>query len=402
MMMMIIKTLTAVMNLVPWGWRSSSFWNMEGEAMEEGGLEEHRKGGVSLLLKESMLRLGCSGMVRVLSPLTLSLEGHWDDVSELSLFVTYENNDSYGLTAVNEPLTHGGLAPVSCSARLPLCSRRATGQRRERWSPGGGRLAAGGGGAAVGDGGVRSLEGSGVFNEDTAMEALVLDSVGETERSCEIIGIFPYDGGPHSLDICRAGLQDERVLGLPPTEPNLKADKVFKQEDVAEVFPPSTPDYELVLAAELTLLFQVHLRGNRADNMRQRGTIQILCLALYADIDISFIAAHAFSTYITTTNGIHGQQVVAMAKLKLDHLLCGAEVAQLLLLGLTALLDQVFQQQSVFTHPLDGLQQVGGQVHLVPELHLHVLEGETLRIIMMVSLLLLRTVVFSMGYLCKC
>lgn len=55
--------------------------------MEEGGLEEHRKGGVSLLLKETMLRLGCSGMVRVLSPVTLSLEGHWDDVSELSVIM---------------------------------------------------------------------------------------------------------------------------------------------------------------------------------------------------------------------------------------------------------------------------------------------------------------------------
>lgn len=32
-------------------------------------------------------------------------------------------------------------------------------------------------------------------------------------------------------------------------------DEVFKQEDMAEVFPPSTPDYELILAAELTLFF---------------------------------------------------------------------------------------------------------------------------------------------------
>ncbi|TNN78366.1 hypothetical protein EYF80_011350 [Liparis tanakae] len=62
-----------------------------------------------------------------------------------------------------------------------------------------------------------------------------------------------------------------------------------------------------------------------------------------------------------------------MAKLKLDQLLCGAEVAELLLLGLTALLDQVFQQQRVFTHPLDGLQQVGRQVHLVSELQLLIL-----------------------------
>lgn len=30
-------------------------------------------------------------------------------------------------------------------------------------------------------------------------------------------------------------------------------DEIFKQEDVAEVFPPTTPDYELILAAKLTL-----------------------------------------------------------------------------------------------------------------------------------------------------
>lgn len=31
---------------------------------------------------------GCAGMVRVLSPVTLSLEVHWEDVSELSVTVT--------------------------------------------------------------------------------------------------------------------------------------------------------------------------------------------------------------------------------------------------------------------------------------------------------------------------
>lgn len=56
-------------------------------------------------------------------------------------------------------------------------------------------------------------------------------------------------------------------------------------------------------------------------------------------------AAHAvrISTHITAPNGIHGQQVVAVAKLKLDQLLCGAQVTQFLLLGLAALLNQVFQ-----------------------------------------------------------
>ena len=83
------------------------------------------------------------------------------------------------------------------------------------------------------------------------------------------------------------------------------------------------------------------------------------------------------ATYITAPNGIHGQQVIAVAELKLDHLLCGAEVTQLLLLRVTALVNQIFEQQGIFTHPLNGLQQVRRQIHLVPELHLLILEGET-------------------------
>lgn len=80
------------MNLVPGGWRSSSFWNTEGDVMEEEGVEEQRKEGGSLLLKESMTMLGWSGIVRVLSPVTLSLEVHWEDVSELSVTVTQQRN----------------------------------------------------------------------------------------------------------------------------------------------------------------------------------------------------------------------------------------------------------------------------------------------------------------------
>lgn len=34
------------------------------------------------------MMLGGAGMVRVLSPVTLSLEVHWEDVSELSVAVT--------------------------------------------------------------------------------------------------------------------------------------------------------------------------------------------------------------------------------------------------------------------------------------------------------------------------
>jgi len=37
-------------------------------------------------------------------------------------------------------------------------------------------------------------------------------------------------------------------------------DEVLEQEDVAEVFPAAAPDNELILAPELALLFQVHLK----------------------------------------------------------------------------------------------------------------------------------------------
>lgn len=56
--------------------------------MEEGGVEEHRKEGESLLLKESRTLLGVAGIVSVLRPVTLSLDVHWDEVSELSVAVT--------------------------------------------------------------------------------------------------------------------------------------------------------------------------------------------------------------------------------------------------------------------------------------------------------------------------
>lgn len=44
--------------------------------MEEGGVEEHRNDGGSLLLKESMMMLECPGIARELRPVTLSLDVH--------------------------------------------------------------------------------------------------------------------------------------------------------------------------------------------------------------------------------------------------------------------------------------------------------------------------------------
>lgn len=53
-------------------------------------------------------------------------------------------------------------------------------------------------------------------------------------------------------------------------------DEVFKQEDMAEVLPPPAPDDELVLAAELTLLFQVHLHRKHKHPHASRRTIPFL------------------------------------------------------------------------------------------------------------------------------
>lgn len=154
-------------------------------------------------------------------------------------------------------------------------------------------------------------------------------------------------------------------------------DEVFKQEDVAEVLPPPAPDDELILAAELTLLFQVHLQRKHkrppcvTENNAIPGGIPISHRQLHNnDLRIrnsfnghfprpstnhSRAGLCLITAYITSTNRVHSQQVIAVAKLKFDHVLCCAEVTQLLLLRLAALLDQVFEQQSVFAHPLDGL-----------------------------------------------
>lgn len=72
------------MNLVPCGCRSSSLWNKEGEEAQVGGVEEQRK-EESLLKESMMMAVGWSDPVRVLRPITLSLELNWEEVSELSM-----------------------------------------------------------------------------------------------------------------------------------------------------------------------------------------------------------------------------------------------------------------------------------------------------------------------------
>ena len=79
-------------------------------------------------------------------------------------------------------------------------------------------------------------------------------------------------------------------------------------------------------------------------------------------------------THVTEPDGVHGQQVVAVAKLEVDGVSGGLQGAEallllllLLLLGGAELLQEVLQEERVLTHPLDGLQQVGGQIQPVPQ-----------------------------------
>lgn len=65
-----------------------------------------------------------------------------------------------------------------------------------------------------------------------------------------------------------------------------------------------------------------------------------------------------------------------MAEVELDHVGGGMKRGKLRLLSHTHLLDEVSEQESIFTHPLHRLQQVGRQVHLITQLHLLPLGGQ--------------------------
>lgn len=80
-------------------------------------------------------------------------------------------------------------------------------------------------------------------------------------------------------------------------------------------------------------------------------------------------------THVAVSDGVHGQEVVTVAKLELDHVGGSQQCCQLRLLSGAHLLDEVSQQQRVLAHPLDRLQQVGRQIHLVAQLCLLPLGG---------------------------
>ncbi len=75
-------------------------------------------------------------------------------------------------------------------------------------------------------------------------------------------------------------------------------------------------------------------------------------------------------SYITVEDGVHGQQVVAVAELELDDLQSGFDLSHLSSLCRATLPHHVLQQQAVLTDPLYRLQQVRPQIHLIPKLQL--------------------------------
>lgn len=81
-------------------------------------------------------------------------------------------------------------------------------------------------------------------------------------------------------------------------------------------------------------------------------------------------------SYITVLDGVHGQEVVAMAKLEMDDLQCGFDLGHLSGLSWPTICHHVLQEQAVFTDPLNGLQQVRPQVHFIAQFQLLLLERE--------------------------
>jgi len=56
---------------------------------------------------------------------------------------------------------------------------------------------------------------------------------------------------------------------------------------------------------------------------------------------------------------VYGQEIVAVSQLETDHLF-GTEQIDKLRLFVAALFEQLPDQQSLFTHSLDGFPQVAG------------------------------------------
>lgn len=81
------------------------------------------------------------------------------------------------------------------------------------------------------------------------------------------------------------------------------------------------------------------------------------------------IVLFSADTHITVLNVVHGEQVVAVAELELDDVQRGLYLEPLvsrMRSGLT-LTQHVLQQQPVFTDALHGLQQIRGQIHLITQ-----------------------------------
>ena len=107
-------------------------------------------------------------------------------------------------------------------------------------------------------------------------------------------------------------------------------DEVFEEENVSESLLAALPAVKFVLAEEPTL---------------------------FLDVDVA------------VAQRVHGQQIVAVTQLEADHLLGGHQIGKFRLL-IAALLEQLFEEQRVFAHPLDRLKEVAGQVHLIAQFRL--------------------------------
>lgn len=99
-------------------------------------------------------------------------------------------------------------------------------------------------------------------------------------------------------------------------------------------------------------------------------SIMLYLLSLFSRIRFPMLS------YITVLDGIHGQKVVAVAKLEMDDLQSGFHFGYLSGLSWPTFHHHVLQQQAVFADPLHRPQQVRPQVHFIAQFHLLLLEHE--------------------------
>lgn len=177
---------------------------------------------------------------------------------------------------------------------------------------------------------------------------------------------------PSLFHVRMGGFHNDRLVGLPLAEPNLKARTgiahLGREANVGSL-------HALLVDVNIQVLpLRIPFRLAKQDEILEEEHVSQSLLAALPAVELVLTQQSALllHVHVAVAQRVHGEQVVTVAKLEADHLLGGDEVRvfRLLVRGRPEFLEQLFEQQGVLAHPLDRLEEVAGQVHLVSELGL--------------------------------